>query len=245
MASQLSQQGRRVGSGMAATGAVRPRVVSTVSEALGEIADGSTILVGGWGGVGVPDLLIRGVADLAPQGVVVVSNNCGMGRPGDVGELFAAGIVARVITTFPTNPLATAFRDRVEAGEVEVELVPQGTLAERLRAAGSGLGGFFTPTAAGTELAVGKESRTINNREHIFETPLAGDIAIVRAAQADPAGNLRFRYATRGFSPLMAIAGLVTIVQADELVPLGSIAPDDVHLPGIFVDRIVAGGQEQ
>lgn len=245
MASQLSQQGRRVGSNRAVTGAVRPRVVESVSEALGEIADGSTILVGGWGGVGVPDLLINGVVAGAPQRLVVVTNNCGMGRPGDVGELFAAGLVSRVLTTFPTNPLATAFRERVEAGEVEVELVPQGTLAERLRAAGSGLGGFFTPTGAGTELAAGKESRTINNREHIFEAPLAGDIAIIRAAQADPMGNLRFRYAARGFSPLMAIAGAVTIVQADELVPLGSIAPDDVHLPGIFVDRIVVGEQEQ
>jgi 3-oxoadipate CoA-transferase alpha subunit len=148
-------------------------------------------------------------------------------------------VVSRAIVTFPVNPAAVAFRERVEAGEVEVELVPQGTLAERLRAAGAGIGGFFTPTGAGTELGAGKETRVIDGREHIYESALRGDVAIIRAAQADALGNLRFRFAARAFSPLMAMAGRRTIVQADEIVPVGSIAPDDVHLPGIFVDAVV------
>ncbi len=121
--------------------------------------------------------------------------------------------------------------------------MPQGTLAERLRAAGAGIGGFFTPTGAGTVLAEGREHRVIDGREHVYESALRGDLAIIRASQADAMGNLRFRYATRAFSPLMAMAGRRTVVQADEIVPVGAIAPDDVHLPGIFVDAIVEGGR--
>jgi 3-oxoadipate CoA-transferase alpha subunit len=224
---------------MRQTTSERSKIVRSAREAVAGIGDGSVVLVGGWGGIGVPEELILALAEKAPRNLVIATNNCGMGRRGDVGELFRAGSVAKVLTTFPVNPAATAFQERLEKGEVELEIVPQGTLAERLRAAGAGLGGFFTPTGAGTLLGEGKESRTIDGREHIFEEPLKGDFAIIRASMVDTLGNLRFRFAARGFSPIMAMAGRTTIVQADELVPAGTIEPDDVHLPGIFVDRIL------
>jgi len=165
-----------------------------------------------------------------------------MGVEGDVGELFRAGLVSKVITTFPVHSEAVDYLDRVKKGEIEVELTPQGTLAERLRCAGAGLGGFFTPTGAGTELGENKESRIIGGREHILEQPLYGDYAIIKADQADLMGNLRFRFAARSFNPLMAMAARRTIVEVKELVSIGSIHPDDVHLPGIFVDTIYVSG---
>lgn len=219
--------------------AVGPQIVTTAREAVAGVGDGSVVLVGGWGGIGVPELLISALADAAPTGLTVVTNNCGMGVPGDVGELFRAGLVAKAVATFPTHPGAKDFLERLDRGEVELEIVPQGTLAERIRAAGAGLGGFYTPTGVGTRLAEGHETRLIGGREHLFEEPLPGDVALVRASQADPMGNLRFRFAARGFNPLMAMAAQLTVVEADELVPVGAIAPDDVHLPGLFVDRIL------
>lgn len=219
----------------------RGKIVSSVAEGFGPLPVGGTILVGGWGGRGIPDRLVRHLALHAGPGLTVVSNNCGSGKPGDIGELFEAGVVAKVIATYPVNPGAVAFRRRFEAGEVELEVVAQGTLAERLRAAGAGIGGFFTPVGAGTELAQGKETRMIAGREHLYESALGGDVAIIRAAQADARGNLRFRYASRALSPLMAMASRRAVVQADEIVPVGAIDPDDVHLPGIFVDAVVQG----
>lgn len=218
----------------------RDKIVDSAGVALGETPAGSTVLVGGWGRIGIPDRLIPYLAKHTSGQLAVVSNNCGVGIVGDIGDLFAAGVVAKAIVTFPANVHATAFLERYEAGQVELDLVPQGTLAERLRAAGAGIGGFFTPTGAGTELGAGKETRMIDGREHVFERPLRGDVAIIRAAQADAMGNLRFRFAARAFSPLVAMAAARTVVQADEVVPVGSIAPDDVHLPGIFVDAVVA-----
>jgi 3-oxoadipate CoA-transferase alpha subunit len=218
------------------------KVVATADEAVVGLTDGAILHVGGWGGIGVPDDLINAVARSGVKRLTVSTNNCGMGQPGDVGELFAAGCVSKVLTTFPVHVGATAFRERLAAGEIEVEIVPQGTLAERLRAAGSGIGGFFTPTAVDTPLGEGKEVRLIDGRKYLFETPLMGDFAIVRASQADVFGNLRFRYATRGFNPMMAMAAKITVVQVDELLPLGAIDPDDIHLPGVFVDRIIVTG---
>lgn len=220
----------------------RDKIVGSIADAVGEIPAFATVLVGGWGRIGIPDQLIPYVAAHAQPGLTVVSNNCGVGIPGDIGELFAAGVVSKVIATFPVNAGAAAFQQRYDNGEVELELSPQGTLAERLRAAGAGIGGFFTPTGAGTELAIGHESRVIDGREQIYESALRGDLAIIRAAQADAAGNLRFRFASRAFSPIMAMAARRTVVQADEIVPMNTIAPDDVHLPGIFVDAVVQGG---
>jgi len=220
----------------------RNKIATSVAEAIGPIPAGATVLVGGWGRIGIPTQLIPHVAAHTQRGITVVSNNCGVGIPGDIGEIFAAGVVAKAIATYPVHPSATAFRERYDNGEIDLEIVPQGTLAERLRAAGAGIGGFFTPTGAGTELGGDREIRVIEGREHVYESALPGDLAIIRAAQADSAGNLRFRRASRAFSPLMAMAGRRTVVEVDEIVPLGSINPDDVHLPGIFVDALVQGG---
>jgi 3-oxoadipate CoA-transferase, alpha subunit len=220
----------------------RNKIADSIEAAIGQVPDAATVLVGGWGRIGIPDQLIPHVVAAARPGLTVVSNNCGVGKPGDIGELFAAGVVSKAIATYPVHQAATAFRERYDSGEVELEVVPQGTLAERLRAGGAGIGGFFTPTGAGTELAGTRETRVIDGREHVYESALRGDLAIIRAAQADAAGNLRFRYASRAFSPLMAMAAKRTVVQADEIVPVNAMAPDDIHLPGIFVDAVVLGG---
>jgi 3-oxoadipate CoA-transferase alpha subunit len=214
------------------------KVVTSAQEAVSDIASGSVLLVGGWGGIGVPTYLLEAIRELAPKNLTIASNNCGMGDPGDIGVLFAAQLVKKAITTFPVHNGAQEFRQEYDRGELEVEVTPQGTLAERLRSAGSGLGGFYTPTGYGTELGEGKEVRVIAGKNHIFEEALYGDFAIIRAAQVDELGNLRFNYAGRSFSPLMAMAAKVTIVEAEEILPAGTFHPDDVHLPGIFVDRI-------
>jgi 3-oxoadipate CoA-transferase alpha subunit len=215
------------------------KVVYSAQEAVSDIQSGSVLLIGGWGGIGVPVELISAIADSPTSNFTVVSNNCGMGAVNDIGILFAKSKVSHVITTFPVHAGANEFRNELERGELQVEVTPQGTLAERLRAAGAGLGGFFTPTGYGTELGEGKEVRNIRGRGHIYESALFGDWALIRAAQVDGLGNLRFDHVGRSFSPLMAMAGKRTIVEAECLVPTGSIAPDDVHLPGIFVDRIL------
>lgn len=219
------------------------KVQESPAESLGTVADGATVLVGGWGGIGVPTTLIAELARRRPRDLVVVSNNCGMGRPGDIGELFGIGAVAKVIATFPSNPAATQFRERYDAGEVALELSPQGTLAERLRAGGAGLGGFYTPTGAGTLLAEGKETRVFDGIEQVFETSITADLAVIRAHEADELGNLRFRFAARSFGPLMAMAARRTVVEVERILPAGDIAPDDVHLPGIFVDSIIETGE--
>jgi len=218
---------------------VKSKIVASRHDAIAGLESGHSLLVGGWGGIGVPQRLILAAVQTAARNLTIVSNNCGMGQAGDVGELFRAGMVGKAIVTFPTSPKAVEFRKRYDANEVEVEVVPQGTLAERLRAAGAGIGGFFTPTGAGTPLAEGRETRVIEGREQLFETALRGDFAFIRVHQADAMGNARFRLAGRGFNPLMAGAAKVTVVEADEIVPVGSIAPDDVHLSGVFVDRVL------
>jgi 3-oxoadipate CoA-transferase, alpha subunit len=216
------------------------KVVSSAREAVSDINSGATILVGGWGGIGVPKELLNAVAESEPQNLTVVSNNCGMGDSGDIGVLFSKRLVSKAITTFPVHAGATEFKEALEAGGLEVEVTPQGTLAERLRSAGAGLGGFFTPTGYGTELAKGKEApREINGKNYIFEESLFGDFALIRAALVDEIGNIRFEFVGRSFSPLMAMAARVTIVEAEEILPPGALHPDDIHLPGIFVDRIV------
>jgi 3-oxoadipate CoA-transferase, alpha subunit len=220
------------------------KVVSSATEAVSDIKSGSVLLVGGWGGIGIPRVLLGAVAKLAPKDITVVTNNCGMGSEGDVGVLFAEKIVKKVVTTFPVHSGAVEFREAYQAGGMEIEVTPQGTLAERLRAAGAGLGGFFTPTGYGTELGEGKEVRELGGKLQVFEEALGGDFAIIRAAQVDEIGNLRFNHVGRSFSPLMAMAAKVTIVEAEEIVPAGTFHPDDIHLPGIFVDRIIKVGSE-
>jgi len=205
-------------------------------EALRGLVDEATLLVGGFGLCGVPTRLIEAVAASDVTGLTVVSNNAGTSEHGLVHLLLRRQVVRMVASYVGENEV---FEQQMLAGDLEVELVPQGTLAERLRAAGAGIPAFFTPTGVGTSVAEGKELRVFDGREHVLERAIRGDFALVRAWRADTEGNLVFRKTARNFNPLVAMAGAVTVVEAEEIVPAGSIDPDHVHLPGIFVQRIV------
>lgn len=217
----------------------RARVLETCDEAVAGIPDGSTVLVGGFGFAGMPfdliDALIRqGAADLT-----VVSNNAGNGEVG-LAALLKAGRVRKVVCSFPRQADSYVFDELYRAGRIELELVPQGSLAERMRAAGAGIGAFYCPTGVGTPLAEGKETRTIDGRDYLLEYPLRGDYALISAHRADPLGNLVYRKTARNFGPVMATAAGTTIVQVGEVVALGEISPEAVVTPSIHVDRIVA-----
>ena len=223
---------------------MRSKVYSTFDESVADIPDGSTIMFPGFGPAGLPRNLI---AALLRQGATTITGICNNhGRVGnymDVGRLIEAGRVKKMICAFTAanHPSqALAFEKLYEAGEVEAELVPQGTLAERIRAAGAGIGAFYTPTGVGTELAEGKEERTINGRAYLLEYPLHADYALIRAYRADSSGNLQYRLSQRNFNPIMAQAARITIVEVEEdILETGSFDPDQVHTPGIFIDRIV------
>lgn len=217
------------------------KVVATPDEAVEPVRDGDTVLVGGFGSAGVPNALIEALVRRGVRNLTVVSNNCGTGETG-LALLFKHHMVSRACASFPAQAGNHHFLAAFESGGCSLELVPQGTMAERMRAAAAGLGGIFTPTAAGTELAEGKETREIDGRAYLFETPLRGDVALVAAHLGDRLGNLRHRRAARNFNPVMAMAARCTIAQVAEIVPAGSIDPDDIHTPGIFVDRVVAVG---
>ena len=214
------------------------KVWPTAEAAVTGLAAGATVLVGGFGDVGVPFALLAAVAALGIGSLTVVSNNCGTGERG-LALLFKHGLVRKVCASFPAQAGNHHFKAAFDRGEVELELIPQGTIAERLRCAGAGLGGFYTRTGVGTELAAGRETRDVGGVTHLFELPLSGDVALIAADIADEAGNLRFRRAARNFNPIMAMAARLTIVQAGKVVPVGALDPDDVHLPGVFVDRVV------
>ncbi|MFO7565715.1 MAG: CoA transferase subunit A [Enhygromyxa sp.] len=204
--------------------------------ALFDLHDRASITVGGFGLVGNPEALIEAVAATGCKDLTIISNNCGNQGRG-LAVLLQRHQVARVICSFVGgNP---DLEEQMLSGEVEVELNPQGTLAERLRAGGSGIAAFFTPTGAGTVVAEGKEVREFEGRPHVLETALKPEFAIVRAARGDAFGNLVFYRTSRNFNPLAAMAGRVTIAEVDELVPVGALDPDEIHLPGIFVQRIV------
>lgn len=217
---------------------MKNKLHDSAAAAVSAIPSGSVILVGGFGDIGVPLELVAALADRDVHGLTVVSNNAGTGERG-LSLLFKHRRVCKVIASFPSQAGADHFFAAYAEGGVEVELVPQGTLAERLRAGGSGLAGFFTPTGYGTELTRDKETRVVEGRGYVYEKALVGDFALVAARSADPYGNLRYRLASRNFNPLMAMAAHRTIAQVKEVVPVGSIAPDDVHTPGVFVDEIV------
>lgn len=219
------------------------KVVASVDEAVADVHRGAVLLVGGFGGRGVPTKLIPGIARRGIKDLTVISNNLGMGHDGDLGLLFRNSQVKVARSSFPIRPGCNDFKDAYERGEVELEIIPQGTLAERIRAAGAGIGGFYTPTGVGTILAEGKELRDLGGRTYVFEKPLPGDFALIKARQADRYGNLRYHRGARNFNPVMAMAGKVTIVEVEELVPLGELDPENVHTPGIFVDRIVVVGR--
>ena len=210
----------------------------TAAEAVRRIRSGSTVLVGGFGDIGVPLELVAALADHDAQHLTIVSNNAGTGEVG-LSLLFKNRQVSKVIASFPSQAGADHFFAAHAEGGVEVELVPQGTLTERLRAGGAGLAGFFTPTGYGTELTRGKETRVIDGRGYVYEKALTGDFALISANQVDPFGNLRYRLANRNFNPLMAMAARHTIAQVRERVELGAIGPDDVHTPGVYVDQFV------
>jgi 3-oxoacid CoA-transferase subunit A len=214
------------------------KVYEDARAALFDLEEGASLMSGGFGLCGNPENCIRELVRRGTQGLTIISNNCGNQGKG-LAALLRARQVRKVIGSYiGGNPDLQA---QMLAGEVEVELNPQGTLAERMRAAGAGLGGFFTPTGVGTVVAEGKEERVIDGKRYIFEKPLFADFALVRAHQGDSFGNLRFYGTARNFNPIMAMAARVTIAEVDELVPLGALGPDDIHLPGIFVKRIFQG----
>lgn len=214
------------------------KTVPTCREAVAQVFDGATIMIGGFGDPGVPGQLIEALRKQGSTNLTVVHNGAG-GGDFALGGLILDGRVRKLVASFPSSPGGTAFRDRYLKGEVELELVPQGTLIERIRAAGAGLGGFYTPTAVGTDLAVGKETRVIDGREYVFEKPLPADFAFIKAYRGDRLGNLSYRNAMRNFNPIMATAGKVVIAEVEEIVPVGGIALEEIHTPGIFIDCLV------
>ena len=212
--------------------------VANLAAAVSGIRDGAVVLIGGFGASGIPVELIDALIDQGAKGLTVVTNNAGSGRT-DIAKLLATGRVRKIVCSFPRSTGSVVFEELYSAGKIELELVPQGTLSERMRAAGAGIGGFFTPTGVGTQLAEGKETRVIGGREYVLEKPLKGDVALIKAELADRWGNLTFRMTARNFAPTMAMAAGLTIVQASRIVDLGDIPPEQVVTPGIFVDRIV------
>jgi 3-oxoadipate CoA-transferase, alpha subunit len=214
------------------------KIVPSVMDAMQGIKDGAIVLIAGFGNSGIPVELIDGLIDHGAKDLTVVTNNAGAGRT-DVARLLAMGRVRKIVCSYPRSPGSVVFEELYAACKIELELIPQGTLSERMRAAGAGIGGFYTPTAVGTRLAEGKEVRTIDGREYVFEKPLKGDVALIKAEVADRWGNLTYRLAARNFAPTMAMAADLTIVQARNIVALGGISPEQVTTPGIFVDRIV------
>jgi 3-oxoadipate CoA-transferase alpha subunit len=216
----------------------RAEIVESVDEAVRGIADGSTVLVGGFGFAGMPFDLIDGLIRQGAKDLTIVSNNAGNGDVG-LAALLKAGRVRKVICSFPRQSDSYVFDELYRAGKIELEIVPQGNLAERMRAAGAGIGAFYCPTAAGTPLAEGKETRTIDGRVHLLEYPIKGDVALISAHRADTMGNLVYRKTARNFGPVMATAAATTIVQVGGVVAAGELDPEAVVTPGIYVDRVV------
>lgn len=214
------------------------KTVRTMAQALEGVADGSTVLIGGFGSVGQPDALIEGLIEQGAKDLVCVANNAGGGHVG-LAKLIETGRVRRMICSFPRTSDSVVFEEVYRAGKIELELVPQGTLAERMRAAGAGIPAFYTATSAGTQLARGKETREFGGRTYVMEQALHGDVALVEAWQADRWGNLTYRASGRNFNPVMATAAKLTVVQTQHMVELGTLDPQAVVTPGIFVDRVL------
>jgi len=218
------------------------KVVANADEAIRDMQDGAVIMSGGFGLAGNPENLISAIHRKGLKNLTVISNNCGTTDKG-LGILLQSRQVRKMISSYVGEN--KEFERQFLAGELEVELNPQGTLAERIRAGGAGLGGFFTPTGAGTQIAEGKESRVLEGREMIFEKPLKADYAIVRAWKGDKWGNLVFRKTARNFSPMMCTAARITIAEVENLVEVGEIEPDQVHVPSVYVQRIFKGSNYQ
>ena len=211
---------------------------SSVADALADIHDGATVMIGGFGGAGHPAELIDVLIAHGARDLVIVNNNAGNGDTG-LAALLKNGQVRKIICSFPRQADSHVFDGLYRSGKLELELVPQGNLAERIRAAGAGIGGFFTPTGYGTQLAAGKETREIDGRMYVFESPIHADFALIKAEQGDRWGNLTYRKTARNFGPIMAMAAKVSIASVHEVAELGSIDPEHVITPGLFVQRIV------
>jgi 3-oxoadipate CoA-transferase alpha subunit len=214
------------------------KIVPSMVEALAGIRDGSVVLLGGFGSIGQPNALIDGLIEHGAKELTVVSNNAGVGRIG-LARLLALGRVRKIICSFPRTADPVVFEELYRAGKIELEIVPQGTLAERLRAAGAGIPAFFTATAVGTKLAAGKEQREIAGRTYLLEEALAGDVALIEAWEADRWGNLTYRSSARNFNPVMAAAAKLTVAQAQHIVDLGALDPEKIATPGIYVNRVL------
>jgi 3-oxoadipate CoA-transferase, alpha subunit len=214
------------------------KFVASADAALADIPDGATIMIGGFGGAGMPVALIDALIAQGARSLTIVNNNAGNADTG-LAALIAAKRVRKILCSFPRQADSWHFDKAYRAGELELELVPQGTLAERIRAAGAGIGAFFTPTAYGTDLAKGKETRRIGDRDYVLEYPIHADYALIKAERADRWGNLAYRKTARNFAPIMAMAARCTVVQVRETVELGTLDPETVVTPGIFVQRVV------
>ncbi len=212
--------------------------VDSIAEAVQGIKDGSTILVSGFGGAGSPIDLLHGVLDQGASDLTIVSNNAGNGQIG-IAALIAAGRVAKIVCSFPRSSRSEVFTNAYRAGKLALEVVPQGTLAERIRAGGAGIPAFFTPTSAGTPLQEGKEVREIDGRPHVLEHAIRGDVALVKARDGDRWGNLTYNLTARNFGPIMCTAAETTIAQVRNTVELGELEPETIVTPGIYVDRMV------
>ena len=212
--------------------------VASARDAVADVPDGATVMIGGFGEAGSPIELIHALIDQGAKGLTVISNNTGTGLVG-LAALLRAGRVRKVVCSFPKTAGSTVFPDLYRAGKVELELVPQGTLAERIRAGGAGIAAFYTPTAAGTPLADGKETRVFAGREHVLEHGLRADFTLIKGRVADTHGNVMFHRTARNFAPMMATAAAVTIVQAAQVVEAGALEPEAIVTQGIFVDRVV------
>ncbi|MBB3713354.1 3-oxoadipate CoA-transferase alpha subunit [Limimaricola variabilis] len=215
------------------------KTIGDVAAAVADIPDGASVMIGGFGGSGAPIELIHALIDRGPRDLTVINNNAGNGRIG-IAAMIDAGMVRKIICSFPKSKDPRAFTEAYLAGRIELELVPQGTLAERIRAGGAGIPAFYTPTSFGTELAAGKPTAEFDGRGYVQERWLKADYALVKAEIADRHGNLVYRKAGRNFGPLMCMAAATTIVQATRIVEPGAIDPEHVVTPGLFVDRVVA-----
>jgi 3-oxoacid CoA-transferase A subunit len=216
---------------------MKQKIFSDIDAAIADVPDGARMMFGGFGGAGFPNNLIQALARKGTRDIFAISNNCGT-RDGELGILFKLNRIRHIIASFP-GPHSNHFQERLAAKEVTIELVPQGILCERMRAAAAGLLGFYTAVGVGTEVAAGKEERVIDGKRSILEMPIHADFAFIKAEKADELGNLTYRLAAQNFNPIMAMAAKTTIVEVEEIVPTGSIDPESVMTPAIFVHRIV------
>jgi 3-oxoadipate CoA-transferase, alpha subunit len=214
------------------------KLFASVESAIEGVNDGATVMIGGFGGAGQPGELIDALIAQGARDLTIVNNNAGNGETG-LAALLKAGRVRKIICSFPRQADSQVFDGLYRAGKIELELVPQGNLAERIRAAGAGIGGFFTPTGYGTELAQGKETREIGGRMYVLESPIHADVALIKAERGDRWGNLTYRKTARNFGPIMATAAKLTVASVHEIVDLGELDPEHIVTPGIFVQRVV------